>query len=75
MNQKNNNIQYFHNKLDDLSKADDKTLKEEKIELYEFVKKLIYNNDIEYFKELKQNSKLETLEITELRNLLKEQLI
>ena len=73
---KNNNIQYFRNKLDNLSKADDKTLKEEKIELYEFVKKLIYNNNnLEYFKELKQTNKLETLEMSELRNLLKEKLL
>ena len=37
---------------------------------------VIYNNnDIDYFKELKQNNKLETLEMNELRNLLKEQLI
>ena len=73
---KHTKLQYFRNKLDELSKADDKILKEEKIELYEFVKKLIYNNNnIEYFKELKQNSKLETLEMSELRNLLSEQLI
>jgi hypothetical protein len=73
---KHTKLQYFRNKLDELSKADDKILKEEKIELYEFLKKLIYNNnDIEYFKELKQNNKLETLEMSELRNLLSEQLI
>jgi hypothetical protein len=72
---KNNNIQYFRNKLDDLNKSEEKNIKEEKIELYEFLKRLIYNNnDINYFKELKQN-KLETLEMTELRNLLKKQLI
>ena len=73
---KNNKIQYFRNKLDDLNKSDEKNIKEEKIELYEFLKRLIYNNnDIDYFKELKQNNKLETLEMNELRNLLKEQLI
>ena len=73
---KNHNIQYYRNKLDNLNKSEEKNIKEEKIELYEFLKRLIYNNnDINYFKELKQNDKLETLEMTELRNLLKEQLI